>query len=154
MSKTSLKKRSFLILTIFLVILIYGFVKAYDIYNNHVPSNATLSLESYKIIDKKVYYVLEKEEFEKSGNNGGTLVRSYSCYDGLNNQEYAHTTRFTVEGASSLSDVKSRLRAQSSTQALQLKPHTIVSDHIIKQWNMEGYSPIYEYYKESPKGLT
>jgi hypothetical protein len=124
-------------------------------YNSHVPSIITsIPLKSYKIIDKRIYYVLEKEEFEKNGNNGGALVRIYSCYDGLNNQEYAHTVRFTVEGASSLSDVKSRLRANSDKKSLQLKPHTIVSPDIIKQWNMEGYSPIYEYYKESPEGLT
>lgn len=142
MEKQSLNNRLLLVVAILLILIFIG--KALD------------SREPYITIKNKVYYLLVMESFEKSDkdDNLGAFVRGYWCYDGTGEEGevFLQADRFTVEGTGTLSDIKKKL-AQSEPKSLQLKPSTIVSKEILRQWKKEGYKPINEYYEKSPRGL-
>ena len=153
LKKTILNKRFFLVLILFLIISIYMFAKSNGSTDNTQISSKNDVQEKYDIISDKVYYVLVSEEFEKVSNDMSSLIRVYWCYDGIRNLKFLHTDKITIDAANSLSDIKNKLIAQSDEKALQLRPYTIVSSKVIKQWETEGYIPVYEYNEKSPEGL-
>jgi len=114
--------------------------------------------EEYNIIPTVKFYVLKDEymdNYDENNPNSTILIRDYICYDG--NSEGHGISTFTnwvvipkTDKTGNIIELKNAIAPES----LKLAPNTIVSEKVKKQWQEEGHRPEYEYYDESPKGLS
>lgn len=117
----------------------------------------------YSVIPGQNYRVLIGEILNNEGN---VLHRVYDIYSGLSGMidykgsiSYGKKTenhQVDIElsrSFTSLKDAKEWL-GQKEPEKLELLPYTIVSEEVLNQWSKEGYNPVFEYWRLSPKGFV
>ena len=118
----------------------------------------------YPVISDVKFHLLKDEYLERNDVHNPDLcllIREYIVFDGTAeewNQVYPETNKITLPKSDTIttaSDFKSKLiKLNPESTSLKLPPNTIVSSFVLTKWKAEQYNAKYEYYSESPKGLT
>lgn len=106
-----------------------------------------------RIIPNKTYYRLIDEDYEWVTNKNGVFTRIYGVYRPEQNQMRLMTENIITPYFEDINLAKKWIE-KNHKQKLQLKPLTIVDEKVMNKWDEEGYEPVVEYTKNSPKGLT
>ncbi|MDP5276406.1 M56 family metallopeptidase [Chengkuizengella axinellae] len=113
-------------------------------------------LDKYPIIENKIYHVYVKEEFFTKGvvEDKPYIERSGYTINGI--EGYAYPSSLVIAVPKEITNLKQAREylVEMNSDQLQLPDSSIIHDSLIKQWELEQYDAVYEYWEESPKGLS
>ncbi len=162
-----MKNKKVIIISIFLVAFM-AFVGCNKLDKPSVATDNDIKIDKLKAISEVqphlgfeirpniIFYLLIDEYLENNNvnnPNASEFKRVFICYDGVENESTPHSITVLLEKVNSVVECRNTLFLNYPSN-LKLPPNTIVSDKVLKMWELQGYNGLGSYSDESPKGLT